>query len=869
MRSENGIKGMLYSGLALILVALLLVIAPMSRFVAAALVFAAGFSMMMLSRRTGGVLEREGRALKESEALLGSIIANSPLGISITSPVGRMVRVNKAFCGLLGYSREELERLNFRDITHPDDLAASVAGTRMLLDGEIPFFRMEKRYVRKDGKPVWAQLTSSLLKDEQDDVKYFISQIEDISERRQAEKTSRDAAARYRTLLGATSDGFWAVELDSGKLAEVNESYARMSGFSIDELLSMGVADIEASEKPEDVAEHILKVVREGNDLFESRHRTKGGALIDVEVSVIYEPESNHIVCFIRDITERKFAENQLRLFARVFENSGEGILITDSENRIEKVNLAFTRLTGYFPEDVIGRNPRILSSGQQSREFYEAMWARLLREGFWQGEITDRRKNGDIYPKWLSISVIRNERGEIVNFIGSFSDIAELKHAEMEIEKLAYHDPLTALPNRFSLLAKLEQAIAKSRRDRNRLALMFIDLDRFKIINDTLGHHIGDMLIAQVGSRLRGSVRESDVVARLGGDEFVVLIAEIPSPMEAGLVAEKILKDLSQAYIIDGFSLFTSPSIGISFFPEDGDNMNAILKNADAAMYQAKSEGGNGFRYFDSSMTKKSAERLSLENGLRNALEKEEFELHYQPQVTAEGRIVGLEALIRWRHPELGLISPDRFIPIAEETGIILAMGKWVLRTACGQMQQWMDAGFAPMRMAVNVSSQEFLQKDFPEFVLAIIRETGIRPEQVELEVTESAAMSQPEKIIGIMHALKAGSLRLSIDDFGTGYSSLAYLKLFPIDQIKIDRSFITDMAVDSNDMAITVSTMGLAGKLGLEVVAEGVESRHQSDILFSHGCDLIQGYVFSRPLPPGEIEALFAESTLRAETP
>ena len=681
---------------------------------------------------------------------------------------------------------------------------------------------------------------------------------------RRAPDACRDDAANYKTMLECTSDGFWIVELESGKLMDVNDAYVRMSGFEREELLSMKVSDIEANENPDEVMRHILKVVREGNDLFESHHRRKDGCVIDVEVSAMFQPETNSIICFLRDITERKFTESRLRLMGSVFEASGEGIMITDSQNRIEKVNPAFTRLTGYEPEEVIGRKPGMLSSGKQSRQFYRAMWERLKGEGFWQGEIWDRRKDGEIYPKWLSISVVRNGRGEVVNYIGSFSDIAELKKAEIEIEQLAYHDLLTGLPNRFSLLAKLEQALAKSRRGRSRVALMFIDLDRFKIINDTLGHHVGDQLIAQVGNRLRVSVRESDVVARLGGDEFVVLIAEIHGPSEAALVAEKILGDFSQPYQIDGFSLFTSPSIGISVYPDDGESMSAILKNADAAMYHAKNEGGNGYRFFEAAMMQKSSERLNFENGLRMALQNEEMELHYQPLVNAGGKVIGLEALLRWRHPEFGLVPPDRFIPIAEETGIILSIGKWVISRACSQVKRWIEEGLPEIRISVNVSSQEFMQKGFPEIVMMAVRDAGIRPEQLELEITESTAMIHPEKIIGIMQELKYASVRLAIDDFGTGYSSLAYLKLFPIDQIKIDRSFIKDMAVDSNDMAIAVSTIGLAKKLGLEVVAEGVESLYQSDILFAHGCDLIQGYAFSRPLPAAEVPSILGEAAM-----
>ena len=810
--------------------------------------------LSVIPRRAGVAV----KVLQDSEELLGSIFLNSPLGISIAAPDGRMVKTNRAFCELVGYSEEELGRLNFQDITHPDDLSASFESMQSLLDGKTRSSRMEKRYIRKNGRFVWAELNFSLLRDDAGEPRYFIAQIEDIGERKYAEHAYKDAAARYRTILEATTDGFWAVGLETGRLLDVNDSYVWMSGYSCEELLAMSISDLEANERPEDTAAHILKVIREGADLFETRHRRKDGAIIDVEVSAMLQPETNQIFCFLRDISQRKAAEKQLRLLAMVFENSGEGILITDAQNRIEKVNLSFTRLTGYRQEEVFGKNPRILSSGLQSREFYASMWQCLLQEGFWQGEIWDRRKNGETYPKWLSISVIRNERKEIVNYIGSFSDIAELKRAEKEIEKLAYHDPLTGLPNRFSLLAQLEQAMAKARRNHGRLALMFIDLDRFKIINDTLGHHIGDMLIVKVGKRLRNSIRESDVVARLGGDEFVVLLTDMPSTTEAGVVAAKIVNDLSLSYVVEGISLFSSPSVGISIYPDDGDNINTIMKNADTAMYQAKSTGGNGYRFFDAVMTQKSSERLNFENGLRCAQENGEFELHYQPQVQADGKIRALEALIRWRHPEFGQVPPARFIAIAEETGLILGIGKWVLRTACMQLKTWAGEGFRGIRIAVNVSSQEFMQDDFTESVEEIVREAGIRPDQLELEITESVAMANPERIIGIMRSLRAASIRLSIDDFGTGYSSLAYLKLFPIDQIKIDRSFIKDMDIDANDKTITVSTIALAQKLGLEVVAEGVESARQSDILFAHGCDLIQGFVFSKPLPAGAITAL-----------
>ncbi len=759
---------------------------------------------------------------------------------------------------MLGHTREDLERMNLREIVHPGDREILALQMQALLEGRAESFRMEMRCLDRGGNTVWTSIRVNRMK-EGESAPWFVCQIEDISARKRAEQAYLDAANRYRTILECTVDGFWVVEQETGRLLDVNARYSFMSGYSREALLSMRVSDIEANEQPEEVAAHIAKVLKEGSDLFETRHRTKGGELIDVEVSATCQQGSNLIVCFLRDITARKASEKQLKLLAMVFQNSGEGIIITDAENRIEKVNLSFTRLTGYRFDEVAGRNPRMLSSGLQSREFYQAMWKRLLDEGYWQGEIWDRRKNGETYPKWLSIAVVRNEQGEVVNFIGSFSDIAELKRAEREIEKLAYQDPLTGLPNRFSLLSQFEQALARARRNNAGVALMFIDLDRFKIINDTLGHHIGDKLIVKVGDRLRKTVGEREIVARFGGDEFVVLLQEAETISAVEAIAANIVKDLSHTYFVDEINLFSSPSVGISIFPEDGDNIHAIMKNADTAMYQAKSSGGGRYRFFDAGMTVKSAERLRFENGLRTALENREFELHYQPQIAADGKVRALEALIRWYHPEFGFVSPARFIPIAEETGLILEIGKWVLQTACADLARWVERGMQDLRVSVNVSSPEFLQDGFVDSVGEIIREAGVRTSQVELEITESMAMANPERVIGIMRNLKANSIRLSIDDFGTGYSSLSYLKLFPIDQIKIDRSFIKDMDVDMNDKAITISTILLAQKLGLEVVAEGVESYQQSEMLFAHGCDLIQGYVFSKPMAASDITRLF----------
>jgi diguanylate cyclase (GGDEF)-like protein/PAS domain S-box-containing protein len=795
--------------------------------------------------------ERAARELQESENKFHLLFDSANDCMLLLSMDGCIMDINRVGHERLGYTKEEMLGRRIAEFDPPefaDKVPERVA--KIMRDGQATF---ESAHVRKDGSRMPVEINSRLVELGGD--KMLHSVIRDITERKQAEEALRNSEAQYRAVIETAADGFWIVDME-GRLIEVNDAYVRLSGYRREELLSMRIPDLEAVERPQETAEHIEKILREGHDRFETFHRAKDGRILPVEIVSNFWPEvSGRLFVFITDISERKSASEHIALLAKVFENGVEAMLITDAGNRITDVNHAFTQLTGYSPEDVIGQNPHMLSSGTQPREFYVEMWRRLLVDGHWEGEIWDRRKDGSTYPKWLSISVVRNARGDIVNHIASFTDITERKHAENEIRQLAYYDTLTGLHNRFSLITQLEQELAKSRRNQNRLALMFIDLDRFKAINDTLGHHVGDGLLIQVAGRIRNAIRESDLVARLGGDEFVVLLTDVPHIDEVGLVAGKITEHISRPYEIDGNTLFTSPSIGISVYPEDGGDAGALMQNADMAMYNAKAEGGNHFRFFDAAMNNTATERLHVESSLRLAIERGEFELYYQPQIALNGQVQCVEALIRWNHPELGLQLPEKFIPIAEETGLILPIGRWVLETACRQLRQWTLQGLPLQRMAINLSSQEFLQESFMESVSRIIAETGVRPEQIELEITESTAMSNPEKVIVVMNSLKASHIRLSIDDFGTGYSSLSYLRLFPIDQLKIDRSFIRDMEIDTADMAITTSTIDLARKLGMEVVAEGVETQSQSEILSEHGCDLRQGYYFSKPMPADEL--------------
>ncbi|MBU5637113.1 EAL domain-containing protein [Geomonas sp. Red69] len=570
----------------------------------------------------------------------------------------------------------------------------------------------------------------------------------------------------------------------------------------------------------------------------------------------------------IRDTTEQMKTQKRIKLLAKIFNESGEAIVITDSENRIIETNKAFTQFTGYSHEEALGKNPRVLKSGIEDKKFYENMWRSILETNYWQGEIWDKRKDGTLYPKWLTITAIRDPDNTITNYFATFSDITLRKEAEKRIEQLAHTDTLTSLPNRHTLVERLTQALEQAKRGEHMLAVLFVDLDRFKMINDTLGHHVGDLLLMEVASRLKGSLRAEDVVARFGGDEFVVVQPRIRSQVEPAHLAEKILKTVAAPYFLDNNTVYTSPSIGISVFPSDGMTVAELFKNADAAMYHAKAAGRNTYQMFTSEMHTAARQRLAIENSLRSAVANDQFVLHYQPQVEpASGRLVGLEALVRWQNPDDGLVFPDRFIPVAEETGLILEIGRHVFEKACQQAVRWREAGLPPVKIAVNLSARQLRQPDLPEMLSEIMKNCGADPGMIELEVTESMTMERPVESVRILGALKAMGIGLAIDDFGTGYSSLSYLKLFPVDKLKIDRSFVKDIEVDPDDAAIASATIAMAHTLGKKVVAEGVETEAQLEFLVRHGCDIIQGYLFSKPLSAEDAElyqAKLAERTV-----
>lgn len=562
----------------------------------------------------------------------------------------------------------------------------------------------------------------------------------------------------------------------------------------------------------------------------------------------------------VRDITEKKFAEWEQRIFATAFQTQ-EGIIITDANQTIIRVNRAFTRITGYSAQEVIGNRPSMLKSGRHDRVFYRAMHKALNNEGYWQGEIWDRHKDGHIYPKWLTITAVKDGDNETSHYVANFSDITERKAAEDKIRHLAFYDPLTELPNRTLLLDRLEHAIVTHSHIRIYSALLFLDLDNFKILNDTQGHRIGDELLIEVGKRLKNCVNEADTISRLGGDEFVVLLEELSendtnAALYAGAVAEKILTALSEPYQLSSVLHYISASIGIVLFNSPGTTVTSVLAKADTAMYEAKKNGKSTYRFFDPSMQHTLERRSILENALRKAITNNEFRLFYQPLVDDQGQITSVEALIRWQHPEQGLISPLDFIPLAEEMGLIQAIGHWVLETACAQLDTWKNrAETRNLSIAVNISAKQFYQTNFIDGVRSLMGKYAIGPLQLKLELTESIVLDNIDLAIEKMLELKAFGIILSMDDFGTGYSSLSYLKQLPFDQIKIDKSFLDGINDNSNNSLIVETVITLGQKLGMSVVAEGIEDVEQWQLLKDMGCETFQGYYFRKPTPVQEL--------------
>ncbi|MGC2164661.1 MAG: EAL domain-containing protein [Gallionella sp.] len=685
----------------------------------------------------------------------------------------------------------------------------------------------------------------------------------DVTERQLAEESLKRSDALFRSMAETLPVAIY-VSAGLDQVCEyVNPTFVKLFGYTREEVQTvaewwpLAYPDVVYREQLAEEWQNKVKLAIETQSKIEPMETVvtcKDGSRKNIYWGFITLGEKNFAFGF--DLTARKQAEQQLRIAATAFD-AQEGMTVTDENGNILRVNQAFTRITGYSSDEVIGKNPRILKSGRQSVDFYINMWQRIASHGSWEGEIWNRRKNGEIYPEYMTITAVKNASGTVANYVATFNDITLSKASAVEIENLAFFDPLTKLPNRRLLLDRLSKALATCKRSGNSGALLFLDLDHFKNLNDTLGHNFGDLLLQQVAERLTSCVREGDTVARLGGDEFVVMLEDLSSKdveaaAQAGNIASKILAALNQPYHLDKHLYNNSPSIGIALIKNHEQDREDLLKQADIAMYQSKKAGRNTISFFDPEMQQTIDNRVALESDMWAALEQSQFVLFYQIQVDDTGRTLGAEALIRWQHPQRGWILPAEFIPLAEEVGLILPIGSWVLETACKQLQTWQQNTLTrDLKLSINMSAKQFHQAEFVSQVQDAVKRHGVNPEQLKLELTETLMLVDIEDTIAKMIELKDIGIQFSLDDFGTGFSSLQYLKRLPIGQLKIDQSFVRDIMIDSNDRAIVQTIIAMAEKLNLEVIAEGVENEDQRGVLLASGCKRYQGYMFGRPMP------------------
>ncbi|MDT8281831.1 MAG: EAL domain-containing protein [Gammaproteobacteria bacterium] len=682
------------------------------------------------------------------------------------------------------------------------------------------------------------------------------------------------AYAQVRTLVETIPDLIWLKDSE-GVFLQCNPQFEKLFGTPESEIIGKTDYDFVAKERADYFRQKDKEAAAAGKPCINEEWVTFASDDRKVLLETIKTPmfdASGQLVGVLgigRDITQRHLNEEKLRFFACIIESAAEAFMITDIDGTIVSVNQAFTTITGYSKKEAVGQTPAMLNSGFQDEDFYRKMWAGIRGEGFWEGEIWDRRKDGKVYPKWLRITTVQNTDDEITHYVGNFSDISDKKYAEEQIHRLAFFDPLTSLPNRRLLMDRFDHALLASNRSNRYGALLLLDLDHFKILNDTLGHVIGDQLLIEVGQRLISSVREVDTVSRLGGDEFVVLIEELgcdESMVATGVekVAEKIRGQFTHPFLLDGeTSIYqTTVSIGITLFMGQSTPVSTLLKQADMALYQAKDAGRDAIRFFNPGMQADIESRTALEKAMRYGLAQNEFSLFYQPVVDFNGKCTGAEALLRWTSREYGPVSPVNFIPLAETTGLIIPIGDWVLKTACAQLKAWQDnPATSHFILAVNISANQFRQSNFEAWVKQVLLDSGANPEYLTIELTESAVLYDVEEAVARMTSIKEMGVNFSLDDFGTGYSSLSYLKKLPVDTVKIDRSFVMDVPGDKNDVAIVLAILSMSEALDLSVVAEGVETDQQYAYLRQYGCPFFQGYLFGRPMPAEEFMAYINE--------
>lgn len=816
------------------------------------------------------IAKKSEEVLRENERKLALLFGNLP---GMVYRAERKKRWQLEFVSggcetLTGYTPDELlegDRRFYTDTVMAEDDRAHVRKEIFEAASAGEPYRVHYKVHTKEGVDRWVWDQGQGVFDADGKLIALEGFVGDLTERVQVEENLRESEERYRGLVEASPDAI-IVHQDGQIVFLNNAALDLLHAKSVDEVIGAKVTQFVHPDYLNMVLKRIASIRENGGVLpvAEEILLALDGTPFYAEVAgrtVTYEglPATQLVV---RDITKRKHAEEGLRVASTVFNTTTEGIMVSDAENRIRAINPAFSKITGYEPEEVIGENPSKLSSGRHEADFYERMWASIGSKGFWEGEIWNRRKNGETYPEWLTITVIRDEDGHINEYVGVFTDITKRKQDEEQILRQANYDSLTGLPSRSLFFDRLKTTLAEARRDSAMVALLFIDLDHFKVVNDTMGHVVGDRLLQLAADRLSACVRESDTVARFGGDEFTVILREVTKAEDAAVVAEKIIESLSESFILDGRDTFIGASVGITIYPYDADDVTTMLRNADMAMYQAKDLGRNAFHFYTPEMNTTALQRMVMEGALRRAVENEEFVLHYQPVIeTASGRVVAAEALVRWEDPEAGLMMPDRFIGIAEETGLIAPVGEWVLTEALRQTKEWHDAGFSDLGIAVNLSNKQIKRGLDRQKVEGIIASTGFDPSKLTLEITETLVMEDTEHNTAWMQELREMGIRFSIDDFGTGYSSLSYLKRLPADSIKVDRTFIKDLFEKGGEKPLVEAIIAMAHSLELKVTAEGVEDARHVEFLEGLSCDYLQGFYFSKPLTPEAFLAVLEE--------
>ena len=767
---------------------------------------------------------------------------------------------------LLGYPLTDWLTDGFWNrLLHPDDLPK----TQAYCDEEISAGRdhsVDYRVITAQGETLWLKDIISITTHNQQPVLRGL--MINISQAKQTEEALRLSEEKFAKAFHASPDGLLLTRQRDGLLIEVNEGFSHLSGYSSPDVLYRSTLDLKLWVDLQQRIELLSLLKQQGyvRDFRCSiRHKDGRIRLCEVSSRPLMIGAETCMLTIARDITERHQMQEKLLQTATVFQSTAEGIVFTDLQQTITAVNRAFTEITGYSESEALGQTPRILASGLHDSAFYIAMWHQLSSEGHWQGEICNKRKNGETYPCWMTISAVRDSEHQITHFVAVFADISSLKHAQDRLDHQAHHDPLTNLPNRLLFENRLQQALSDPDRYGQQGAVLFLDLDRFKNINDSLGHPIGDLLLKAIALRLKEQLRDIDTVARQGGDEFIILLPALKNPSDAELIANKLLACFNAPFVAGEHELFISASIGASIYPDDGTDVATLVKNADAAMYRSKLKGRNRIERYTHDLTAQASARVLLEQELRRALERGQLSLSYQPKISLKDHsLVGAEALIRWNHPELGNIPPDRFIVLAEENGMIIPIGDWVLEHACHQLNAWkqMYEPFGPV--SVNLSGTQLRQPALLARIQELLTSYSLEPGGLQLEITENFIMSQTEEALDVLHKLKQMGVQLAIDDFGTGYSSLSYLKRLPLNTLKIDQSFIRGLPDDVDDVAIVRAIIALGRSMQLTIIAEGVETQAQQDFLAKEGCEQIQGYIVSVPLSADEFAASFLRMSI-----